>query len=144
MATKDKKKQGTYKKHYEEWKENQEITSSHPELTELFKELARAKQNKIEAEDNYNKFRHKIGEIMKSCHSKKVFNLATRLQVTISSVANRTTYKFNEDKFKKEHPNMYKMYLEPTSYTAWGGQLFVRQLNASSMADYSEFESEVE
>lgn len=143
MATKAKKKKATYQRHHEEWKENQEIIKRHPELPELLIELAKAKQAAEDSKTTYEALREKIGKIMKSRCVSKIFNLAAGLQVTISEYHNRTSYKFNEEKFRKEHPNLYKLYLEPTKYTTYGGQLTVRKLNQSCMEDYSEFEDEV-
>lgn len=144
MATKAKKKKTTYQKHHEEWKENQEIFKKHPELSELLMELSKAKQAVEDSKVTYEALREQIGKIMKYRCFSKIFSLAAGLQVTISEYHNRTSYKFNEEKFRKEHPNLYKLYLEPTKYTTYGGQLSVRKLNQSCIEDYSEFGDEVE
>lgn len=138
MATKAKKKKTTYQKHREEWKENQEIFKRHPELSELLMELSKAKQAAEDSKVTYESLRERIGKIMKSRYS-KIFSLASGLQVTISEYHNRTSYKFNEEKFRKEHPKLYRLYLEPTKYTTYGGQLTVRKLSQDCIEDYSEF-----
>lgn len=142
--TPDKKPQSTYEKHYKEWVQNQEIFKEHPELSELFVELAKAKQLQSESKKRYDAARESIGNILKKCHKFKTFSLISGLQVTISVIKNKRAYKFNEKKFKAEHPNMYRMYLESTTYTSFGGQLIAMPINKSAMEDYQEFESGVE
>lgn len=123
-------------KYEKEYKDNKEAYKKHPELAKLFLQLSKAKQDKEIAEQQYNNCRENIGKILRDCNISKVFNMIVGFQVTISQSANRKTHKFNEEKFKKEHPKLYAKYLETTSYHSYGGQLTAKKIDKKSMENY--------
>lgn len=129
------------KKYQREWEENKKTLKNNPELLELLSELNDAKLLKTQSTTRYNSLRGKIGDILKKGHYNKVFSLNVGLQVTISTMRHRRQYKFNEEKFKADHPELYKKYLESTPYLTYGGQLTVKAIDERSLEYYQEFES---
>lgn len=131
-------------KYRKQWDESQNAYKACSGMSELFCELVKARTDRDSATEKFNDYKSMIGNILKRNHLSRVVSLETGYQVTISKHRNAKTYNFDLDKFKREHPELYKEYLVPTPYTSYGGALTVTKIPKMAMKFYKRFSQKQE
>lgn len=126
-------------KYRKQWDESQDAYEACTGMSELFRKLVKARTDRDSATERFNDYKTMIGNVLKRNHLTRVVSLETGYQMTISKRKNAKTYNFDLDKFKSEHPELYKEYLVPTSYMSYGGTLTVSKIPKVAMKFYKRF-----
>lgn len=97
------------------------------EITDKIKEL------KKQSED----LRKSILERMKECKCTRAIDLKHKRQLTISQAGHHSRKEFDEDRFKREHPDLYEQYkIKRTSYSM-GGTLVLKAITDKAYKYYT-------
>lgn len=128
-------KQEDYKKHCVE----SYLFTQDPRNMDDFNKLIELTQKQTEIKIQIAQLRNKIKDIMLSCNCARAINLSAGKQLTISkSGTTPRKYEFDLERFKKEHPRLYKEYYTKCSGGNWssGKKLVLKNLTINQIEAY--------
>lgn len=127
VDTKKKSKEETDERKYRLAWESSRKFHENPENMKLFRDIVKLnKKIKIDQEELKQK-REQLKQSMSKV-TDKVYDVETGMMASISSKGRHSSNKFNEDAFKRDHPELYKKYLISSSSYSAGGTLTIREI----------------
>ena len=82
--------------------------------------------------------RDKLLDIMISSKCNKIVDINSKKVISVSKASSSRQYKFDVDKFKEDHPELYEKYLVSNKSYSRGGNLTIRNM---SNRDYEIYKS---
>lgn len=121
----------------QQWKES-ELFIGRSNALELINSVMTLTKEYQEVKSQLDSKREELKELMYTKNCYKVVSLKYGKSASISQGGTNYSTVFNEEKFKEEHPDLYKEYCNTTRGYSYGGRFYIRKISNSDKEIYKD------